>query len=412
MLELVPWKSSPVNGLSSWARWHPNHPTQVIPHKTDAATRKQQACRLRFLPKTRKTGYIASMNTKAHSISLLGLCLVLAIGCARTPLTADANSESNQQTAKSPADDAASVDALKALGVKLQTDGNGNVTSADFRDTAVSDDDLKNLAGLKSIRNLDLRGCEVTNAGMASLEGLTTLKALRFSGKSGKTDVTDASMPVFGKLTNLKVLALDFLKFAASADGISELSNLKNLEELYIGNTLVDDDSLQVVATHFPKLKKLRVAASQVSDEGAKHIASLSNLVELDISENSLLYDTGLEHLKAMKQLKKLNCYRLQITDDGVAHLAGLTNMEWLNLDNIGYLSDDGLPYIKDMSKLGFLHIGSNAGITDSGLEHLKPLTNLKDLKVTRTTVSEEGAAELKKTLKETEIQVKYIEGQ
>jgi hypothetical protein len=39
-------------------------------------------------------------------------------------------------------------------------------------------------------------------------------------------------------------------------------------------------------------------------------------------------------------------------------------------------------------------------------------MTSLKDLKVTRTAVTEDGVAELKKSLPDTEIQLRYIEGQ
>lgn len=332
------------------------------------------------------------------------LASLLAFGCARTPVAGNAPKKSGSSV---PKDDPASIKLLESLGAKLKKDGNGNVTSADFRGVEVSNDDLKSLQGLKSIRNLDLRDCAVTTAGIPAIEGLTSLKALRFSGKSGKTDVTDDAMSSIGKLTNLKVLALDFLKFAAGADGLRQLSDLKNVEELYIGNTLVNDESLEVIAQNFPKLKKLRVAASQVSDEGAKHIAKLSNLEELDVSENSLLFDTGLEHLAGMKQLKKLNCYRLQILGEP---LAGLTNLEWLNVDNTN-VDDFSLEYFKDMNKLTFLHLGSNAGITDEGLPQLSHLTNLKDLKVTRTGVTAGGVAELKKSLKDTAIQLQYIEG-
>lgn len=357
------------------------------------------------------------MNNAQKSYRHLGLVWLLVslsfAGCARTPITGKAAQATGEAASmpKAPSDDPASITALETLGAKLNKDGNGNVTSVDFRGTEVSNDDLSHLSGLKSVRNLDLRDCAVTTAGMPVLGGLTSLKALRLSGKSGKTDVTDDAMEVFGKLTNLKVLALDYLKFAGGDEGLSKLSGLTNLEELYAGNTLVNDDSLKVIAENFPKLKKLRVAFDQVSDEGATHIAKLSNLEELDISENSQFFDYGLEKIGSMKQLKKLNCYRLQITDDGVVFLAGLTNLEWLNLDNIGYLSDEGLVHLKDMGKLSFLHIGSN-GITDAGLEHLKTLTSLKDLKVTRTNVTEEGVADLQKTLPDTAIQLKYIEGQ
>ena len=69
-----------------------------------------------------------------------------------------------------------------------------------------------------------------------------------------------------------------------------------------------------------------------------------------------------------------------------------------------------GLPALSGLLKLEFLHLGSTS-ITDEGLVHLAGLKSLKDLKVTRTNVSEAGVTTLQKKLPETKIQLKYIAG-
>ena len=79
-----------------------------------------------------------------------------------------------------------------------------------LNDLPVSDAGLANLATTSSpVANLDLRGCPVSNDGLAHLKDMTSLKALRFNGVSGKTTVDDGGMVHLAKLTNLKVLALD-----------------------------------------------------------------------------------------------------------------------------------------------------------------------------------------------------------
>ncbi len=336
---------------------------------------------------------------------LLFVCLLFIVGCSKSATTTTATKENSVV-----ADDEASVKLVEATGAKLKKDGNGNVVNVDFRGTSVDDEALKSLSGMKQLTHLDLRDCAITDEGVASLGSLSKLKALRFSGKSGATDITDKSMAVIGTLTNLKLLAIDFAPFAGSAEGFQQLSTLKNLEEVYASKTLVNDETLEVLATTFPSLKKLRASAAQVSSEGLQSIAKMKKLEELDLSENTAIFDDGLAHLAEMTQLKKLNLWRVPITDEGVVSLAGLTNMEWLNLDNVQYLSDDGLVHLKGMTKLKFLHLGSTA-VTDAGMKHLEPLTSLDDLKVTRTGVTEEGVAELKKTLPKTAIQLKYVEG-
>ena len=360
---------------------------------------------------------------------------LLLFGCSRTPPTLTGQAPTASTVTDKVVDDDALVESLTKAGAKLKQDADGNVLEVDFRGTDIGDEALAKVPELQKVRslllndtnvsdaglilagktrtltNLDLRGCKVTNAGIASLGELSKLRALRLSGKSGKTDVTDEAMETIGKLKSLKVLAIDFLKFAGGDRGLAKLSGLTDMQELYLGNTLVNDRSIKVIAEQFPKLKKLRAAASQVSNQGIETIATIKDLEELDLSENSQIFDDGMVHFAGMSKLKKLNLWRVQITDEGIKHLSGLTNLEWLNLDNVAYLSDNGLEHLKDLTNLTFLHLGSTA-ITDQGLPNLHPLTSLKDLKVTRTGVTQEGVDALKKVLTGTEIQLKYIEGQ
>lgn len=280
------------------------------------------------------------------------------------------------------------------------------LSSVLLNDVGISDDDLIAIGKLTSLTNLDLRGCPVSNAGMAHLSGLTNLRALRLSGSNGKTTVDDEGLKPLASLKSLKALLLDFLW--VSGEGIKELKGLDKVEELYLAGTLCGDADLAVVVETFPNLKKLRVSKlSQVTGEGLSHIKNLSQLIDLDLSENSALFDDGMTHLSGMTQLKRLNLWRVPLTDVGVTELAPLTNLEWLNLDNT-QLSDAGLDHLSGMNKLTFLHLGSTY-VTDDGLSKLAGLKSLKDLKLTRTAVTEEGVAELQKSLPDTEIQLKYL---
>ena len=65
------------------------------------------------------------------------------------------------------------------------------------------------------------------------------------------------------------------------------------------------------------------------------------------------------------------------------------------------------MPVIAGMPKLTFLHLGST-GVSDAGLVHLEGLTALQKLVVTRTAVTEAGAAALQAKIPGLEIEVKY----
>ncbi|MBT6847605.1 MAG: hypothetical protein HOA14_09350 [Planctomycetaceae bacterium] len=370
---------------------------------------------------------------KSLVITILSLSLFALTGCDND--SDDPPAPSN--TARVPhgnsgslvveLDDSLTIDALKELGAKFKANSDGQITEVSLIGCPATDDDLQQLsklskltsvrlnetqitdAGLETIgllsnlTNLDLRGCGVSNTGIKHLVGLSKLRALRLSGESGVTTVDDGALADIGKLTNLKALLLDHLWVG---ENLPDLAPLQNLEELYLAKTLIDDTSLAALKQH-PKLKKIRISQTQITDAGIEQLTALTNLTDLDLSENSVISDVGMSHLSKITTLTKLNLWRVALSDSGIEQLAGLVNMQWLNLDNTS-LSDRGLIHLQGMKEIQFLHLGSTT-ITDAGLPHLAGLTTLKDLKVTRTAVTAEGVAALKEKLPTTEIQLKYL---
>ncbi|GIT30995.1 MAG: hypothetical protein Ct9H300mP1_30410 [Planctomycetaceae bacterium] len=69
-------------------------------------------------------------------------------------------------------------------------------------------------------------GCGISNDGLAHLVGLTSLRALRLSGKNNATQVDDQGMAHIGKLTGLKALLLDYLFI--SEEGLGQLKDCRN----------------------------------------------------------------------------------------------------------------------------------------------------------------------------------------
>jgi Leucine-rich repeat (LRR) protein len=360
--------------------------------------------------------------------SCLFLAFFLLIGCspeAKSPKVSSA-------VGKAEAD---AIAALKAAGAVVKTDDSGSATDIDLHKLTITPEMLDLLAELKSLKalnlsdssfddqslpalervspllaNLDLRGCQLSDKAASTIGRFTNLRALRFNGKNGKTNIGDDGVKALAACKSLKVLALDELTFVGT-DGLSALTGLKELEELYVAGTVVDDDSCKLIAG-FPKLKKLRLARNQVGDAGLDAISACSKLEELDLSEDALLTDAGMAHVAKLTALKKLNLWRVQITDEGALKLAPLTQLEWLNLDNTK-LSDGGLAVLEEMKALTFLHLGSTQ-ITAAGASDLFHLTSLKDLKITRTALaaSDSAVAELKLHLKGTAIQTEYVENE
>ena len=363
---------------------------------------------------------------------LIPCCLFLPSGCSNDSPTARRTSvaPADDSTRAVLPDDVTAVKAIEAVAGQTKTNADGHIVDINLRGSSADDatlvaitplkyvkvlllNDLEvsdtGLAALKNVDwplvNLDLRGCAVSNAGINHISGFTSLRALRLSGSNGRTTVDDDAAVAVSKLTNLRVLSLDKLFFGA--DGIEQLLSLKNLQEIYLAETLVDDETLQLLPG-FPCLKKLRLSRNQITDIGLRSLSVITGLTELDLSENSLLSDDGMVHLSGLSVLQKLNLWRVPIGDAGVRHLAPLVSLVWLNLDNT-MLTNDGLPAISGFKQLSFLHLGSTL-ITNSGLPALHGLSDLDELIVSRTGVDDAGVATLRHFLPATKVQIKYLD--
>ena len=359
---------------------------------------------------------------------LIFCVLLLSLAsCSQTP-------DSRNTVPKVGEPEAAAIRTLKESGAAMKLNEAGSAIDLDLHQQTIAADTLKKIGELTSLRvlnladssfsdasltalanvstqlaNLDLRGCEISNNATASIAHFTGLRALRFSGKNGKTSIDDDGLKNLAGCKLLKLLALDDLW--VGTEGLKSLAELKDLEELYLAGTLVDDDSAKVISG-FPKLKKLRLARTQIGDAGLETLSSCSTLQEIDLSENSLITNSGVAHLAKLTNLRKLNLWRVQVSDEGALLLAPLTKLEWLNLDNTK-LSDAGLPALNGMNDLTFLHLGSTQ-ITAVGAPALFHLKSLKDLKLTRTALGSNDAAiaDLKKNLSGTAIQTEYVESE
>jgi Leucine-rich repeat (LRR) protein len=302
-----------------------------------------------------------------------------------------------------------SAAALEAAGATVKQDASGGIVEVRFRGPAVdaailqtlpelpsltsvvvagtdvNDAALAPLGKIATLKNLDLRDCPISNAGLAHLVNLKDLAALRLSGKNGKTVVDDAGMVHASKITSLRALMLDFL-------WVSEVG-------------LVGDDALPVIA-RFPAIKRLRIAKTTVTAAGLTSLEKLPNLVDLDLSECVSIDDAALEPVGKVTSLERLNLWRVPVGDDGVAHLAPLTNLRWLNLDNT-QLTDAGLEALAGMKQLEYLHVGSTA-VSNDGLDRLAAIPSLREIFLTRTSVDAAGAAGLQQRLPKAKIVVEY----
>jgi internalin A len=154
----------------------------------------------------------------------------------------------------------------------------------------VRDVGLKDLAGLKNLRALNLRFNQVSDAGLKELAPLKNLQTLNL----GFTYVSDAGLKELAALKNLE--ALELFRTLVTAAGLKELAELKKLQKLDLGGTRVTDAGLQQLAG-LKSLRALNLNSTQVTNAGLKELAGLKKLQTLDL-RGTQVTDAGLKELQ------------------------------------------------------------------------------------------------------------------
>lgn len=304
----------------------------------------------------------------------------------------------------------------------------------------LTDDDLVPLGKFAKLRSLDLAQTKVTDAGLEHLSGLK-LKSLKIPTAAGterglkhflaaldaplQLDLSfwvldDASVKLLAGQKQLEVLNLSKTKVTDAA--LKELAGLESLRELYLLGTGVTDDGLKSLDT-LKGLKVLNLVDTAVTDVGITRLAGrqLTSLVLPDAAKTDLglknmlaacvcpvsldlqswqVTDKGIESLAPLADLKRLDLRLKPITDAGVKHLAGLKKLEWLHLGGIDKLTDAGVKHLAGMAEMRCLNLSFCPKVTDAALADLGQLKNLYDLNLVRTGVTERGAMNLSRVLK------------
>ena len=237
--------------------------------------------------------------------------------------------------------------------------------------TGVGDAELRPLENLKTLKAVDLSGCEgVTIDGLESLTKCSKLAFLRLSGPSIDNDC------------------------------MTQVAKMKSLRVLGISDTEVDDDGIAKLANL--NLSEVQMTQAKLSDVGVGYLTGLENLEKLDLSECSGVTNACASEIAKMKNLSSLNLLRTGITDQGVKQLTGMKNLTRLNLDDTR-ITDDSVAALKELPQLTWLHLGKTA-ITDREKEVLMGLRKLRYLNISNTEISRDACSEISNRLGSCEI--------
>lgn len=226
------------------------------------------------------------------------------------------------------------------------------------------------LVNLPSLRELCLWGT-LDASDYQLLIQLRQVESLRLGMAS---ELTPANAATLARMPNLKALYLNSAKILPPA--LAELSRLPNLEKLLIscdsyhrstGNPIEEyqlrDDAAAAIAA-FPKLRKVNLYSTRITDVGIADICRNSKLDGLEVSSR-LITSASFDHVVKLQRLRHFGPWGWKIEDADLDKLAALPHLESLCL--FTPLTDNSIPHVVRLTHLKRLAIDGEQ-VTDASL--------------------------------------------
>lgn len=245
----------------------------------------------------------------------------------------------------------------------LESFGPNDLAVLDCATMEIADDLLPEIARLGGLRSLDLEGTKVTDDGLARLRGLGALEELSLRSCTG---IQGPGLVALADLGNLK--RLDLSAITKTNDNIlSFLAGCKKLEVLLAQHLGRDGDNHALLA-NLPELLQLK---------------------ELDLLDHPNLTDAELNYLKRVPRLERLRLCATGVTDAGMPALAALRDLQMLVLERTK-VSGKGLASLAALPKLTHLSLRMSP-VTDTGMEGIGQLASLQVLDLDLCQISGRG---------------------
>jgi hypothetical protein len=238
------------------------------------------------------------------------------------------------------------------------------------------DDDLRNVRAFRHLRLLWIpEGPEITDDGISNLSDLKELEHFEL----GHSQVTGASLSVLAVLPKLNDITLTW-------------------------DRKIDDQAL-APCEHMTQLRFIDLTGTRVTGAGLKHLEGLKQLGELHLDGTSV--SDGLEHLTSLPHLRHLWLGVTGVGDDSIKPIEKMAQLAELQLDGT-HITDKGLVHVEGLGNLELLDL-ENTDVTDAGLVHLKRLQHLGQLWLTGTHVTPAGIAEIQHALPDCRISAAHL---
>ncbi|MFK7820244.1 MAG: protein kinase [Planctomycetaceae bacterium] len=147
----------------------------------------------------------------------------------------------------------------------------------------------------------------------------------------------------FDRLTQLDSLeGVDFFSCSFSDDAFARLGEIESLRVVHAPMTRVDTGVAALAK--LPRLYRLTLTSTQISNETLKAFEGNSTLRQLRLSETSIT-DDALKTIGSFTALETLNLDVCRVTSAGIRHLSSLTTLTTLKLAQAS-IDDEALDYL------------------------------------------------------------------
>lgn len=278
----------------------------------------------------------------------------------------------------------------------------------------LGDQVMREVAGHRGLRYLDLRDTNVTIRGMGLLKrhpaltwfdladrqpedmgwlrGMPKLTAVDLSGAWIASGALEGAAGA-RKLDTLVVRrASDF-----AAGALYPLRGLKSLRRLYLGeNTNLRDDATPALVA-LPELAHVELARCGITDASFRALAACRQLASLDVSFCAV-DGSGLGELVAAKKLRRLDLSNTSIDDSCAVTLAGLSQLRAIDVSDTDF-TDAGIEALTAHGALEELHVEDCNGVTEAAIAHLEKMKTLRVLVIRGTGIPRKRIRQLAQAL-------------
>lgn len=295
-------------------------------------------------------------------------------------------------------------DAMKLFDTPVALDlynGNNPLKGKGGRNTTVTDAWLEQLAGITTLRQLNLANCQIEGPGLRHIGTLTGLTNLNLT----LTPVSDDGLRHLASLTELRGLGLASTQ--CTGTGFAHLRKLKHLESVNFHFTPLSDAGLAAIS-QVPISGRLWFAHTKFTDAGAGALAKLGQLRICGIGSKAPGSSGAAVAALVKLPLEDLSLLDNQASPEGLAHAAKIQTLRRLDVSYAPTVGDESLRLVARLPALQEFRIGGTKLVTDDGLRSLAGTKGLRKVSLQRLTgVSPEGIDQLRKARPDLEIEVK-----